>query len=163
MVTQGVAQSVPETFLDAKSLHEYALRELMADDPRIKRRGFWADARALWNELCETEGDRGEFPKFAWIPDAHMVDRERCRLVIYEVEDRWPLTRKKRAAMGDFWMVWDSMDFEGGWKPIFLVVNRFGTITHGLQGCDLFIEGVMQDAYDRRHPPKVNRYREKFG
>jgi len=146
------------------TLHEEAVELLLASDARIKRNGFWADARALWNELCEVHGDYSEdFPKFDWKPDAYMIDRERCRLVVYEVEDRWPLTRRKRGEMGAFWGVWDDMEFDGGWKPVFLIVNRFGVITHGLQGCDLLTEGIMQDAYDARHPPKNNRYRQKFG
>jgi hypothetical protein len=158
VAAQEVAQSVPTL-----SLHEAAIETLLASDARIKRNGFWADARALWNELCEAHGDYSEgFPKFDWKPDAYMIDRDRCRLVVYEVEDRWPLTRRKRSEMGQFWGVWDDMEFDGGWKPVFLIVNRFGVITHGLQGCDLLTEGIMQDAHDLRFPPKNNRYRQKF-
>ena len=134
-----------------ESLHETAVQMILDSDPGIKRKGFWADARALWDELTIPNEDFGEpFPKMRWIPDAHMIDRERCRLVLYEVEDRWPLTREKRAAMGEFWGVWDSMGFEGGWKPVYMITNRFGAITHGLQGCDLLVEGILQDAHDRR-------------
>lgn len=147
------------------SLHDQAIQILLASDSRINPFGFWADARALWDELC-VAGEYGAsdaFPKMHWLPDAHMVDRERCRLVVYEVEDRWPLPRSKRAQMGDFWGAWEDMDFDGGWKPVFLIVNRFGVVTHGLQGADLLTEGIMQAAHDEKHPPKVNRYRRKFG
>ncbi len=146
-----------------QSLHEQAIDRLLASDTRLKRVGFWGDARALWDELIAEHGDHDDgFPKMHWLPDAFMIDRTKKRLVIYEVEDRWPLTRRKRAEFGNFWGVWDDMEFDG-WLPCFIIVNRFGVPTHGLQGCDLLTEAIMQAAYDDKHPPKNNRYRQKFG
>lgn len=148
------------------TLHEQALQSILERFPTAKRRGFWADARALWDELFKAnDGSAGDpdFPKMHWIPDAHMIDHDRRKLVIFEVEDRWAIPRYKRAEMGEFWEVWEWMSFEGDWLPEFHIVNRFGAITHQLEGSDLFVEAMMQAAYDKRHPPKVNRYRRKFG
>ncbi len=144
-----------KTKVKTDSLHERAIDSLLERDARIKRRGFWADARALWDELLVVsdaeEHDAGvEFPKLGFLPDAHLIDRDRRKLVLFEVEDRNPLSRNKRALLGDFWEYWEWMDFEGEWLPEFHMVNRFGAITHQLHGSDLFIEGVMQDAHDSK-------------
>lgn len=134
----------------ALTLHEQAIETLLADNPLMRRNGFWAAARELWNRLVvEYEEYAEAFPKMDWLPDAYCVDPESRSLSIFEVVHSHPLSASKRRQIGDFWFEWDCMDF-GPWMPRLFIVNRFAAITHEMDMSDFLIEGLLQDAHDKR-------------
>lgn len=108
---------------DPPSLHERLIRDLLASDERICRNGFWRAVAALATELDEEITATRQH--FGFLPDAYVLDRQECEIVIYEVEVRGTLSPDKLTLLGRFWDWWDASG-EHDWLPRLILVNRFG-------------------------------------
>lgn len=126
------------------TLHELAIRDLVDSDSAICRNGFNAAMRALAAELGIDE----EMP-LNIRPDAFKVDRENEVLTLFEVGDWRLASHDKELRLGDFWYWWD--DLADDWTVKCLAVNRFGRVTHEMDLCGFYLDGLSA------HMP---RYRE---
>lgn len=108
---------------DPPSLHERLIRGLLDGNPNVCRNGFWEAVSKLAAELGEDGPlDRA---RYGFLPDAYLIDRENCEIVLYEVEVTGRLTDCKLRNLGNFWAWWDGSG-EHDWLPRLILVDRFG-------------------------------------
>jgi hypothetical protein len=103
------------------TLHERLIRDIVEADPRMMRRGFWRDVRALIEELGL---DADELCAREFLPDAYLIDPTRQEINMVEVEVSCPLSDKKKQDYAWMWFCWESEDTD--WMPRLFVVDRYG-------------------------------------
>jgi hypothetical protein len=118
-----------------ESLHERVIRQLIASDPRMCRNGF---ARAIEDLWAEIGGEPDELPPIHFMPDAYLIDRDLKELVLFEVGDWRLATQAKEAALGQFWLMWDSC-VPDGWAVGCIALDRFGMFSHEMDLCSFFV------------------------
>lgn len=108
---------------DPASPHEQLIRDLVTSDTRMCRNGFWRAVTALAEEL----GEEGVFNRvtFGFLPDAYLIDRDECEILMFEVEHYGRLSEAKLRDLGAFWDWWDGSG-EHDWLPRLFLVDRFG-------------------------------------
>jgi hypothetical protein len=121
------------------SLHERLIRDLIANDPKMCRNGFWRAVRDIAEEVGLSDDEWLSDRDFQ--PDAYLIDREAQVVRIYEVEVTSPLSEKKLFDYAWFWFLWEC-EGDTEWIPKLYTVDRYGNCNElSLQG--LYYSRIM--------------------